>query len=57
MRAEGKGNKVEEDYLGVVVLGLFNAAIGFSDIQNELVFCEAVVSPLLHMWLFLSNCI
>jgi len=35
-------NKVEEDYLGVVVLGLFNAAIGFSDIRNELVFGEGV---------------
>lgn len=50
-------NKVEEDYLGVVVLGLFNAAIGFSDIRNELVFCEGVVSALLLMWLSLSNCI
>ncbi|KAG0604519.1 hypothetical protein M758_10G177500 [Ceratodon purpureus] len=37
---EGKVNKVEEDYLGVVVLGLFNAAIGSSDIRSELVYCE-----------------
>lgn len=37
-------NKVEEDYLGVVMLGLFNAAIGFSDIRSDLVYCEADVS-------------
>lgn len=42
-------NKVEEDYLGVVVLGLFNAAIGFSDIRNDLVYCEGVVSAVLIM--------
>lgn len=39
---EGKVNKVEEDYLGVVVLGLFNAAIGSSDIRNGLVYCEGI---------------
>ncbi|KAH7432446.1 hypothetical protein KP509_07G022900 [Ceratopteris richardii] len=34
MFLEGKVNKIEEDYIGVLVLGLFNAAIGVTDIRN-----------------------
>ncbi|KAH9317475.1 hypothetical protein KI387_019244, partial [Taxus chinensis] len=33
----GKVNKVEKDYIGVIVLGIFNAAIAFEDIREE--FC------------------
>lgn len=40
--AEGKVNKIEKDYLGVVVLGLFNAAIGVSDIREDLYYEETV---------------
>ncbi|KAL3676264.1 hypothetical protein R1sor_026212 [Riccia sorocarpa] len=36
MLLEGKVNKVEKDYIGVVVLVLFNAAIGVSDIREDL---------------------
>lgn len=44
--AEGKVNKVEKDYLGVVVLGLFNAAIGVSDIREDLYYEELVCAIL-----------
>ncbi|KAL3688406.1 hypothetical protein R1sor_014715 [Riccia sorocarpa] len=40
MLIEGKVNKVEKDYIGVVVLGLFNAAIGVSDIREDLYYNE-----------------
>ncbi|MCO5590852.1 hypothetical protein L7F22_044827 [Adiantum nelumboides] len=40
MVLEGKVNKIEEDYIGVLVLGLFNAAIGVSDIRNGFHFIE-----------------
>lgn len=55
MRSEGKVNKVEEDYLGVVVLGLFNAAIGSSDIRNGLVYCEGIVRVSLIKCLLLGD--
>ena len=35
-------NKIEKDYLGVVVLGLFNAASGVSDIREDLYYEETV---------------
>ncbi|KAL3685482.1 hypothetical protein R1sor_003504 [Riccia sorocarpa] len=41
MLIEGKVNKVEKDYIGVVVLGLFNAAIGVSDIREDLYYNES----------------
>jgi hypothetical protein len=34
-------NKVEKDYLGVVVLGLFNAAIGIADICEDLYYDDS----------------
>ncbi|BFI32609.1 DNA-directed RNA polymerase I subunit RPA43 [Marchantia polymorpha subsp. ruderalis] len=40
MLIEGKVNKIEKDYIGVVVLGLFNAAIGVSDIREDLYYDE-----------------
>lgn len=40
--AEGKVNKIEKDYLGVVVLGLFNAVIGVSDVREDLYYEETV---------------
>ncbi|CAK9882167.1 unnamed protein product [Sphagnum jensenii] len=42
MLVEGKVNKVEKDYLGVVVLGLFNAAIGIADIREDLYYDDSV---------------
>ncbi|CAM6018645.1 unnamed protein product [Sphagnum balticum] len=41
MLVEGKVNKVEKDYLGVVVLGLFNAAIGIADIREDLYYDDS----------------
>ena len=38
MLLEGKVNKVEKDYIGVIVLGIFNAAIACTDIHEE--FCQ-----------------
>ncbi len=35
-------NKVKKDYLGVVVLGLFNAAIGIADIREDLYYDDSV---------------
>ncbi len=35
-------NKVEKDYLGVVVLGRFNAAIGIADICEDLYYDDSV---------------
>lgn len=40
MMLEGKVNKIEEDYIGVLVLGLFNAAIGVTDIRDCFHFLE-----------------
>ncbi|KAL2630500.1 hypothetical protein R1flu_015186 [Riccia fluitans] len=40
MLIEGKVNKIEKDYIGVVVLGLFNAAVGVSDIREDLYYNE-----------------
>ncbi|KAI5076114.1 hypothetical protein GOP47_0008179 [Adiantum capillus-veneris] len=42
MLLEGKVNKIAEDYIGVLVLGLFNAAIGVSDIRNGFHYLEEV---------------
>jgi len=39
-------NKVEKDYLGVVVLGLFNAAIGIADIREDLYNVDSVCTYL-----------
>ncbi|CAM6099528.1 unnamed protein product [Calypogeia fissa] len=36
MKIEGKVNKIEKDYIGVVVLGLFNTTIGVDDIRDDL---------------------
>ncbi|CAK9213828.1 unnamed protein product [Sphagnum troendelagicum] len=46
MLVEGKVNKVEKDYLGVVVLGLFNAAIGIADIREDLYYDDSVCTYL-----------
>ncbi|XP_057838967.2 DNA-directed RNA polymerase I subunit rpa43 [Cryptomeria japonica] len=35
MLLEGTVNKVEKDYMGAIVLGIFNAAIAFSDIHED----------------------
>ncbi|XP_024524592.1 DNA-directed RNA polymerase I subunit rpa43 isoform X4 [Selaginella moellendorffii] len=40
MLIEGKVNKVEKDYIGMLVLGLFNAAIGINDIRQDLFYDE-----------------
>lgn len=55
MRLEGKVNKVEEDYFGVVVFGFFNVVIGFLDICNGFVYCEGIVCVLLIKCLFLGD--
>ncbi len=39
-------NKVEKDYLGVVVLSLFNAAIGIADIREDLYYDDSVCTYL-----------
>jgi hypothetical protein len=38
MLLEDKVNKVEKDCIGVIVLGIFNAAIACTDIHEE--FCQ-----------------
>lgn len=40
MMLEGKVNKIEEDYVGVLVLGIFNAAIGVTDTRDGFHFLE-----------------
>jgi len=42
MLLEGKVNKVEKDYIGVIVLGIFNAAIACTDIREEFCYQENV---------------
>lgn len=42
LTTEGTVNKVEKDYIGVIVLGIFNAAIAFSDIREDLSYQDNV---------------
>lgn len=48
MMLEGKVNKIEEDYIGILVLGLFNAAIGVTDIRDDFRF--SAEDPLERAW-------
>ncbi|KAJ7299018.1 hypothetical protein O6H91_Y323700 [Diphasiastrum complanatum] len=40
MRVEGKVNKIEKDYIGVLTMGIFNAALSVMDIRDDLYFEE-----------------
>ncbi|CAK9213825.1 unnamed protein product [Sphagnum troendelagicum] len=47
--SKGKVNKVEKEYLGVVVLGLFNAAIGIADICEDLYYDDSETEEIIDL--------
>ncbi|XP_057832672.2 DNA-directed RNA polymerase I subunit rpa43 isoform X2 [Cryptomeria japonica] len=53
MVLEGKVNKVEKDYIGVILLGIFNAAVAFEDIPEEFCYQDNVVG--IPLWASTSS--